>query len=483
MIEPWCACFPEILFPDTAGNAPPAGVDALSASPPQTGDKYLVRRVVGSGATGTALIGRRERDGLPIIAKIVDLGEMDETQRTRAESEIQCLSQCRHSAIIQYLTHHLEGSKLLLIMELADAGDLGFQIKHRRENKAYFLEQEVALMLSQILIAVHYIHSQSILHRDLKPANVFVKTNGLVKVGDFGLSKVFEETVSRPVAQSLVGTPYYLAPEVWRREKYGKKADMFSIGVLWYEMLTLDRPFKGGSVAAVMQSITEGKFNPLPSNISADTAKLVVRLLASNPEERPSICEIFECALMDHALRIFSTMIVRGLPLVPAAREHVQNDAITLRKAVQRHLDVKYPVGNRTFEAYCTAIVHLEEGKKWKHRALRTTAEGHLLIGKTVEAAEALTSAAIEAALATATEKDRLSHQVAVSNVRIIPVTAVSYVNEVPRCFAEGRTNIFSVVLNETDESLWFYSALDPQLSVVWTKKLSAAAGRYIQVT
>eukprot|EP00331_Platyophrya_macrostoma_P034380 CAMPEP_0176461350 /NCGR_PEP_ID=MMETSP0127-20121128/34598_1 /TAXON_ID=938130 /ORGANISM="Platyophrya macrostoma, Strain WH" /LENGTH=178 /DNA_ID=CAMNT_0017853017 /DNA_START=151 /DNA_END=687 /DNA_ORIENTATION=- len=173
-------------------------------------------------------------------------------------------------------------------------------------------------------------------------------------------------------------------------------------------------------------------------------------------------------------------MIIRGLPLTPAAREHVQSDADALRKAVQVHLNVKFPVGVRVCEAYCTPIVHLEEGKKWKHRSLRIMPEGFVLVGKTVEAAEAITPAAAEAALAAASEKDRKSHQVVTTNVRVLPSTAVSYVNEVPRCFAEGRANIFSIVLDDTDESLWFYSALDPQLCAVWMKKLSAVAGRCI---
>ncbi|CUF22180.1 serine-threonine protein kinase, putative [Bodo saltans] len=487
-LSSWCQCFPDLLIPEPAPNQMQPSVDVLGASPTQPDDKYYVRRVVGTGATGTALIGRRVRDGLPVIAKVVDLGELDATQRDRTNSEIDCLSRCQHSMIIQYLAHYLVDTRLLVVMELADAGDLGFQIKHRREAKAYFLEQEVALMLTQILIAVDYIHNQNILHRDLKPANVFVKTNGLVKIGDFGLSRIFEETVSKNVAQSVVGTPYYLAPEVWGREKYGKKVDMFSVGVLWYEMLTLQRPFKGSSVTSVMQAITNGTYAPLPDHISDNSRLLVAKLLAAKPEERFSVVEVFESPLMDHALRIFSSSIVNNLPATEAARQHVQRDALFLRAQVKAHLEAKYPVvapsPARIKElAFSSPMVHLEDGKKWKHRALALTDNGLILVGKSVEAlvTPKTTSPSPSPTASNGAAAASSSTSTTLGSMRCIPINDVLHVNDVPACFAEGRPNVFAIVLRSTDEALWFYSAIDESLNVEWKKRLGEACGRTLK--
>jgi serine/threonine protein kinase len=482
-VSSWCQCFPDLLIPEPTPNQPQPAVDVLVASPTQPDDKYYVRRVVGTGATGTALIGRRVRDGLPIIAKVVDLGELDATQRDRTNIEIDCLSRCQHSMIIQYLAHYLVETRLLVVMELADAGDLGFQIKHRREAKAYFMEQEVALMLTQILIAVDYIHNQNILHRDLKPANIFVKTNGLVKIGDFGLSRIFEETVSKNVAQSVVGTPYYLAPEVWGREKYGKKVDMFSVGVLWYEMLTLQRPFKGNSVTAVMQAIVNGAYAPLPEYISNDSRLLVAKLLAAKPEERLSVVEVFESPLMDHALRIFCSSIVNSLPATEAARQHVQRDALLLRSKVKTHLQEKYPVSTPTAArikelALCSSMVHLEDGKKWKHRALALTENGLILVGKSVDALEIKAASPSASPLPNGDPTALRVSPTTLGSVRCIPITDVLLVNDVPACFAEGRANVFAILLRSTDEALWFYSAVDESLHYEWKHRLAEACGR-----
>lgn len=491
-INTWCECFPELLLPEPAsqGTPPPPQVDVLTATPTQPDDKYYVRRVVGTGATGTALIGRRVRDGLPIIAKVVDLGELDPAQRDRTNCEIECLSRCQHSMIIQYLAHYIVDTRLLVVMELADAGDLGFQIKHRRDAKAYFLEQEVALMLTQVLVAVDYIHSQSILHRDLKPANVFVKTNGLVKIGDFGLSRIFEETVSKNVAQSVVGTPYYLAPEVWGRERYGKKVDMFSIGVLWYEMLTLQRPFKGSSVTAVMQAITRGEYPALPEYISDDSRQLITKLLASKPEDRLSIVEVFEAPLMDHALRIFSTSIVSSLPATEAARQHVQRDALVLRTKVKAHVESKYPCSLPSAErlkqmVFSSPIVHLEDGKKWKHRAIGLTESGLIVIAKSVDIIQRQQGVVVDGGDTGPSPglSNSASESGGLGSLRCIPCNDVLFVNDVPRCFAEGRPNVFAIVLRGSDEALWFYSAVDVSLNTEWKKRLSEACGRSLAPT
>ncbi|CAD2214253.1 protein kinase [Angomonas deanei] len=163
------------------------------------------------------------------------------------------------------------------------------------------------MLFLQVLLAVHHVHSRHMIHRDIKSANILLCSNGLVKLGDFGFSRMYAATVSDDVGRTFCGTPYYVAPEIWRRRPYSKKADMFSLGVLLYELLTLKRPFDGANMNEVMQKTLAGRFEPLPSKISPEMKEIVSSLLSGDPTRRPSsskllntaICKLFMSGLLE----------------------------------------------------------------------------------------------------------------------------------------------------------------------------------------
>lgn len=453
LVEQACLSFPNVLIVDPEPGVQPViecQQDSFGSAP---GDQYYMRKVVGSGASGTAVIGRRKRDNLGVIAKVIDISEMNQRQLDRTRSEVECLSSCRHSAIIQYLMHEENGNgKLLVVMELADAGDLGFQIKHRRDTGAKFLEHEVTLMFVQVVMALDYIHSQGILHRDLKPANIFVKANGLVKVGDFGLSKMYDENVSLEVASSLVGTPYYLAPEVWKREMYNKKADMFSLGVLLHELLTLERPFKGPNVVAVMTAITTQQRGALPEHITSDTVAIVDSLLQFEPSKRPNTLDLLETPLMDHALRVFRG-IVNGLPASDSSKAFIQRDIKHVRDRLKKRFEEKHPrriVSESEIDSMGKTgpLVFLEDGKKWKQRYLKLSSLG----------------------IAISKQPDGFDNP-----LKLVAISDIFNVIDVPKCFADNRANAFAVIL-QNDDALWFYAQTDDGVAG-WISSLRMAIG------
>ncbi|ESL07542.1 serine/threonine protein kinase [Trypanosoma rangeli SC58] len=285
------------------------------ATAKERGKKYWVSRVLGSGATGTVLCAKRTLDGESFAVKVVDMEGMSEADKNRAQAEVHCLLNCDFFSILRchedFAKKDLADEENLLMMALvldyANAGDLRQEIKSRAKASRTFREHEAGLLFIQVLLALHHVHSRHMIHRDIKTANILLCSNGLVKLGDFGFSKMYSATVSGDVGKTFCGTPYYVAPEIWRRKPYSKKADLFSLGVLLYELLTLKRPFDGENMQEVMQKALAGKYEPLPTTISPEMTEVVSMLLSGDPHVRPStskllnmpICKLFVSGLLE----------------------------------------------------------------------------------------------------------------------------------------------------------------------------------------
>ena len=128
-------------------------------------------------------------------------------------------------------------------MGYADGGDLSDKIKEKKASTAgCFSEDEVMAIFVQICLALKYVHARKVLHRDLKAQNVFLTQAGIVKLGDFGVAKVLESTFAQ--AKTQIGTPFYLSPEICKGESYERKSDIWSLGVILYEMLAMKVPFQ-----------------------------------------------------------------------------------------------------------------------------------------------------------------------------------------------------------------------------------------------
>ena len=179
-------------------------------------------------------------------------------QDANAESqEIEILKQVSHENVVQYIQHFFEESNLLIVMELYDGGDLRQLIEKKKPNQ-HIKETIVIDFIKQITKGTAYLHSKKIIHRDLKPSNIFISSENRLKIGDFGISKKQNKTVS--MAKSVVGTLIYTAPEVHGGIPYNEKADVWAVGCILYELASLQPAFSGHTfLQSIMQVFNQYK--------------------------------------------------------------------------------------------------------------------------------------------------------------------------------------------------------------------------------
>ncbi|CAB4035030.1 serine threonine- kinase Nek8-like, partial [Paramuricea clavata] len=155
----------------------------------------------------------------------------------------------------------------------------------------------VLYLFSQIAVSLSFIHSQRILHRDMKTSNIFLnKTLDVVKVGDFGISTILNTNISKAV--SVIGTPSYISPELCENQPYNRKSDIWALGCILYEMITLKRAFEALNLPALVKKILTGAVPPMTGTYSNEIKDLVTSLLNREPDKRPSIKEVLANPLL-----------------------------------------------------------------------------------------------------------------------------------------------------------------------------------------
>jgi serine/threonine protein kinase len=279
---------------------------------------WLLQKQLGRGQYGTAYLvngGNKENEEDTAVAKVVGLEFLPEKEHKIAFQEVDLMRKLRHAHIVSLVTHFFTEAnlELVIIMEYCDQGDLRGEVKKRAQVKPIDRIEENTIMLwfVQLTLALNYIHQHHILHRDLKSSNIFMTTNadksGLdVKIGDFGISRVLEGTVD--VAATVVGTPYYMSPEVCKAEPYGYKSDIWALGCVLYEMCMLKHAFESQSLLGLVYKIVSETYDPIPPVYCKDLGQLMERVLNKSAYHRPSGKEL----LADPYVRKFVPTALAG---------------------------------------------------------------------------------------------------------------------------------------------------------------------------
>ena len=176
--------------------------------PPTTNDNYKFVKLIGKGAFGKVMLGIHRLTGKYVAIKIIEKSHMkDEFSRKKVFREVYILKKIRHANVIRLLEVFESDKDLHIVMEYAGCGDL---LHYIRKNKC-LSEHEAKIIMRQIIYGLGHIHSRSVLHRDIKLDNILLDKDKIVKICDFGVSKIIDKST---IIREQCGTPAYIAPEI-----------------------------------------------------------------------------------------------------------------------------------------------------------------------------------------------------------------------------------------------------------------------------
>ena len=248
--------------------------------------RYKVLEELGQGSMG--IVYKAHDPNLDLILAVKVLRPeclQGETLVKRFLAEARVLGRLDHPNIVRVYNVDEDQGTVYIAMEFLEGEGLNDLAKRKRLSPG-----EIADLGAKIAEALGYAHSKGIVHRDVKPGNILVRSDGKPKITDFGIARI-EDTAEhlRTQAGEVLGTPAYMAPEQVLSEPVDGRSDIFSLGIILYELCAGERPFRGDSLGAVFQAITQATPVPLSERnpeIPAALAEVVERCLRRNPADR-----------------------------------------------------------------------------------------------------------------------------------------------------------------------------------------------------
>jgi non-specific serine/threonine protein kinase/NIMA (never in mitosis gene a)-related kinase len=273
-------------------------------------EKYDPIKVLGEGSFGKVYLMRDKVNRKFLCVKVIKIKNIPKKEREATKMEVDLLRRLNHPNIVHYKDSFLSqgGNSLCIAMEYCDGGDLASQIKAARRQ--LFSENKILHWFVQIALGLHYMHTNKVLHRDLKSQNIFLLGNGRLVLGDLGISKVLDGTMD--FAQTQIGTPYYMSPEIFKNKPYSYKSDVWALGCLLYEMTTLNHAFDAQSMNGLAQKIIKGRYPPISPKYSKYLRELISQMLHVSPGSRPDLDQILRKPFVKkHVVNFFTDITAR----------------------------------------------------------------------------------------------------------------------------------------------------------------------------
>jgi len=262
-----------------SGSAKTRGDAALPSAlkvPRDLIPRYMLLDTLGESQRATVYLAHSAALNRNVALKVSRVAESDEPQFAR---EYETVGAIRNPSVVDIYDYGMHEGREFIAMEYFPCGDL----KARLQNPVS--ENEAVDYLRRIAAALAVVHAQGVLHRDLKPPNIMLREDGQVVLIDFGLAKSIENATRSTAAGVLRGSPYYMSPEQAQGEELDGRSDLYSLGVIFHEMLTGAKPYLGATAVEVLQQHVSAPLPQLPSGLGAHQA-LLDGLMAKSRDDR-----------------------------------------------------------------------------------------------------------------------------------------------------------------------------------------------------
>mmetsp|Transcript_65538 Transcript_65538/g.116629 ORF Transcript_65538/g.116629 Transcript_65538/m.116629 type:complete len:715 (-) Transcript_65538:382-2526(-) len=301
--------------------------------------EYKTIKVLGRGAFAEVHLAKHVPTSQLYVLKRLSFkapeSDAERNEQAVAAREVELLCSLRHPHITTYKECFLDcdSERLNIVLEFCQKGTLdglisswkeqhgGNQKRKDPKKEVYIPEDKIWGWASQLLFAISYCHSQNIIHRDIKPANIFLTNKDDLKLGDFGIAKNSSASFTTQ-NKGMVGTPFYLSPEVCEDNEHTTSSDIWALGVSLYELCALRVPFAGSNILAVLYAVSSQDPPPLPDHFSPKLNQMVFSMLCKVAEERPSadelICQFLPTERvhrMERTLLKHTELVPQGIPL------------------------------------------------------------------------------------------------------------------------------------------------------------------------
>ncbi|XP_029781397.1 serine/threonine-protein kinase PAK 4 isoform X2 [Suricata suricatta] len=262
---------------------------------------------IGEGSTGIVCIATVRSSGRLVAVKKMDLRKQQ--RRELLFNEVVIMRDYQHENVVEMYNSYLVGDELWVVMEFLEGGALTDIVTHTRMN-----EEQIAAVCLAVLQALSVLHAQGVIHRDIKSDSILLTHDGRVKLSDFGFCAQVSKEVPR--RKSLVGTPYWMAPELISRLPYGPEVDIWSLGVMVIEMVDGEPPYFNEPPLKAMKMIRDNLPPRLKNlhKVSPSLKGFLDRLLVRDPAQRATAAELLKHPFLAKA----------GPPasIVPLMRQH-----------------------------------------------------------------------------------------------------------------------------------------------------------------
>eukprot|EP01084_Bolivina_argentea_P179730 310547_1 len=280
-------------------------------------DIFDIIQPLGEGAYGMVYKALDKRDGELVAIKIMPL----EVEAGSMEKEIQLLRSCKSPYIVNFCGAYIKDDNIWLAMEYCGAGAVLDLMRVTGKN---LTEKQIQIVMRESLKGLEYLHSKKLVHRDIKAGNVLLNHKGACKLADFGVAK--DTNNPNDYAKTTIGTPYWMAPEVFGKGKYNTKADIWSLGITAIEMATGKPPHADKAPLQVIFLIPKRDAPNLPEDEdhwSDDFRDFISSCLIKDPLKRPTAKELQQHTWIKNAgnISILQSWVYQTMPLLDKWRQ------------------------------------------------------------------------------------------------------------------------------------------------------------------